>query len=88
MILVYFADDSEPHVYEDDDEARAAMQSRKVAAAKVVHCFHPIRKPATAKMISALREPIGPGPVYRVLGTSEMREAILAEWPVKGETDG
>jgi hypothetical protein len=40
MILVYFDADTEPHVYEDDDEARAAMAAQKVSAAKVVHYFH------------------------------------------------
>jgi hypothetical protein len=46
MILVCFTGDNEPYVYEDDDEAKLAMSYRPVAYAKVMHHFHPSRKPA------------------------------------------
>jgi hypothetical protein len=99
MILVYFSDDTEPHVYEDDDEARSAMAARKIAAAKVVHHFHPIRKPATASLLRELRM-VKNYTHSHVAGSLNLKgsihlggpiEAFLAEWPdathEEGESD-
>jgi hypothetical protein len=58
MILVCFTGDNEPHVYEDDDEAKLAMSYRPVAYAKVVHHFHPSRKPPPA--VAGKNEKEGP----------------------------
>jgi hypothetical protein len=100
MILVYFDGDTEPHVYEDDDEARAAMQSRKIAAAKVVHHFHPIRKPATASLLRELRRiksyahshGVSTLDLHGGLSLGGPFERFLAEWPdetpEKGENNG
>jgi hypothetical protein len=84
MILVCFAGDNEPNVYESDNEAKLAMSYRPVAYAKVVHYFHPIRKPETAKLAEHLRGYHGAvehSGCLSVTISGDMARAFLAEWP-------